>query len=288
VRTARWNMAWVTTDDLTEYLAAAGAFLRSRPVENTVALTVLEVLRARGDAAFGDAGPLYGWWPEADGISGAFLVTPPYPVALSSTPPESVEPLAEMLASAGTPVAGLSAEPATAQAFAAAWRQRTGTTPETSMRQRLFSLGELVPPAPAPCGRARAAQTADRDLVVAWFAAFASEAGARDSDHHNAVDDRLSYGGLTLWEDEGQPVSLAGLTRQVAGMTRVGPVYTPPQHRRHGYGAGVTAAVSRRALQAGAAEVVLFTDLANPTSNALYLRLGYRPVQDRVELAFAA
>jgi predicted GNAT family acetyltransferase len=280
-------MAWFTTDDLTEYLATAGGFLRSRPVENTVPLTVLEVLRARGAAAFGDAAPLFGWWRRAGGVSGTFLLTPPYPVALSRTPPESVEPLADVLASAGRPLAGLSAEPATAEAFAAAWRRRTGTTPETSMRQRLFRLVELVPPAPVPCGRARAAQSADRGLLVAWVAAFTKEAGARAANHEDMVDDRLSYGGLTLWEDEGQPVSLAGLTRQVAGMIRVGPVYTPPQHRRHGYGGGVTAAVSRQALQAGAGEVVLFTDLANPTSNALYQRLGYHTVQDRVDLSFA-
>ncbi len=280
-------MAWFTTDDLTEYLATAGGFLRSRPVENTVPLTVLEVLRARGAAAFGDAAPLFGWWRRAGDVSGAFLLTPPYPVALSPTPPESVEPLADVLASAGRPLAGLTAEPATAEAFAAAWRRRTGTTPETSMRQRLFRLVELVPSAPAPCGRARAAQSADRGLLVAWVAAFTQEAGARAANHEDMVDDRLSYGGLTLWEDEGQAVSLAGLTRQVAGMIRVGPVYTPPQHRRHGYGAGVTAAVSRQALQAGAREVVLFTDLANPTSNALYQRLGYHTVQDRVDLSFA-
>jgi predicted GNAT family acetyltransferase len=48
----------------------------------------------------------------------------------------------------------------------------------------------------------------------------------------------------------------------------------------------VTAAVSKAALDAGAAEVLLFTDLANPTSNALYQRLGYRPVADRILLIF--
>jgi predicted GNAT family acetyltransferase len=30
--------------------------------------------------------------------------------------------------------------------------------------------------------------------------------------------------------------------------------------------------------------VLLFTDLANPTSNALYQRLGYRAVEDRLVL----
>jgi predicted GNAT family acetyltransferase len=100
------------------------------------------------------------------------------------------------------------------------------------------------------------------------------------------VEDRIGYGGLTLWEADGVPVSLAGLTRTVAGAVRVGPVYTPPALRGRGYAAAVTAAVSRAALGAGAREVLLFTDLANPTSNALYQRIGYVPVTDRVVLDF--
>ena len=90
--------------------------------------------------------------------------------------------------------------------------------------------------------------------------------------------------GLTLWEADGEPVAMAGLTRTVAGVARVSGVYTPPAHRQRGFGGAVTAAVSRQALDAGAAAVVLYTDLANPTSNALYPRLGYRPVEDRVLL----
>jgi predicted GNAT family acetyltransferase len=81
-------------------------------------------------------------------------------------------------------------------------------------------------------------------------------------------------------------VSMAGRTRVVSGMTRIGPVYTPPEHRRRGYGAAVTAVLTASALEAGATEVVLFTDLANPTSNSVYLRIGYRAVSDRLVLAF--
>ena len=103
-----------------------------------------------------------------------------------------------------------------------------------------------------------------------------------------AVDDRLSYGGLTLWEVDGSAVSLAGINRPAAGVVRVGPVYTPPGHRQRGYGGAVTTAVSRAALDTGADEIVLFTDLANPTSNALYQRLGYRPVEDFVWLSFGS
>ncbi len=103
------------------------------------------------------------------------------------------------------------------------------------------------------------------------------------------VDDRLGHDGIVVWEREnGTPVAMATLTRRVAGTVRVAFVYTPPEHRRRGYAAGVTAAAGDRALAAGAEAVALFTDVANPTTNALYQRLGYRPLGDRVALRLSS
>ena len=59
------------------------------------------------------------------------------------------------------------------------------------------------------------------------------------------------------------------------GVARVGPVYTPGAHRGHGYASATVAAVSRMLREAGA-EVCLFTDQANPTSNKIYAAIGYR------------
>jgi predicted GNAT family acetyltransferase len=38
----------------------------------------------------------------------------------------------------------------------------------------------------------------------------------------------------------------------------------------------------------GAEQVVLFTDLANPVSNAIYQRFGFEPVSDWVTIALSA
>ena len=71
----------------------------------------------------------------------------------------------------------------------------------------------------------------------------------------------------------------------MSGTVRVGPVYTPTAERRRGYAGSAVAAASRRALGAGAARCMLFTDLANPTSNKIYAEVGYRPVADWEEIA---
>ena len=63
--------------------------------------------------------------------------------------------------------------------------------------------------------------------------------------------------------------------------------YTPPQLRGRGYASAATAEVSRAATDAGAEEVLLYTDLANPVSNSIYQRIGYREVEDRIVLSFA-
>lgn len=114
--------------------------------------------------------------------------------------------------------------------------------------------------------------------------AFKQESGEGGAASETALLDRISYGGMLLWEDAGVPVSLAGFFRPVGAVTRIGPVYTPPALRGRGYAAGITHAATGAARAAGAQEVLLFTDLANPTSNGVYRRLGYTPVEDRVEL----
>jgi predicted GNAT family acetyltransferase len=104
-----------------------------------------------------------------------------------------------------------------------------------------------------------------------------------------SVDARLGaegVGGICLWVTDGQPVSLAGFGGPTPNGLRIGPVYTPPRQRRHGYGSAVTAAASQVALDHGKRFCFLYTDLANPTSNAIYMRLGYRPVCDSREIAF--
>ncbi len=281
-------MTWQLTEDLETFVTTAGGFLRARPAANTVMLTAAETLRAKGATAYGDVTPLFGWRAGPDGtVDAAFLHTPPFPVVLTGMPDAAAAELAMDLAGRGHPAPGVNAMPGPAAAFAAAWRDHTGQAAHTGMRMRLYALGTLVPPGPPPPGAARPAGSQDRDLMLAWLDAFQEEAqpgGPHES--QRVVDDRLGYGGLVLWEHEGRPVSLAGRNRAAAGQARVGPVYTPPGLRGRGFGGAVTMAVTQAALDDGAEGVVLFTDLANPTSNTLYQRLGYRPVSDWAVLRF--
>ena len=137
--------------------------------------------------------------------------------------------------------------------------------------------------------RLHVAEAADRDLLVRWHLAFHAEIGEGHGDLGPIVDDRIQAGVLILWENEdGVPVSMAARSQPEADMIRVQLVYTPPDQRGRGYAGAATTAVTRDALALGVSAVVLVTDLANPTSNALYQRLGYRPVEDRVVVEFSS
>ena len=282
-------MAWQLTEDLETFLTTAGGFLRARSAANTIMLTATEYLRAKGTGAYGDAAPLFGWRAGSGAVTAAFMHTPPYPVVLTDMPDAAAAELAADLAGRGFQAPGVNATPGPGAAFAAAWQAHTGQSTHIGMRTRLYALGTLLPPDPPPPGTARIADVTDRDLLLAWLNAFQDEAqSAGPNETERVVRDRVGWGGLVFWEHEARPVSVAGRNRPAAGQARVGPVYTPPGLRGRGFGAAATAAVTQAALDDGAEGVVLFTDLANPTSNTLYQRLGYRPVSDWAVIRFAA
>ncbi|MEV4787839.1 GNAT family N-acetyltransferase [Streptomyces tuirus] len=274
--------SWHLTHDLDEFLTRAGAFLRSRPALHTVPLTVTETLRTHGRSVYGDGEPEFGVLERAGEVRAAFFRTPPHWLNLTAVTPEDADSLAARLAALGRRLPGVNAECDTAAAFTEAWQRHTGTPAVLRQRQRLYRLGTLTEPGPLPPGAPRIAVGADRELLRRWHDEFSASVGlgtVRDSAEW--ADARIADGGITLWETpDGTPVAMAGTGPQVAGQVRVASVYTPPRFRRRGYAGAATAEVSRAALASGAAEVLLFTDLDNPTSNGLYQRIGYRPVAD--------
>lgn len=279
-------MTWTLTDSVDIFAATVTPLLSAEPERNTVLISVLAGLVEHGQNIFGADPPVLGWWSQDGTVRAAMLQTPPHPVQITSLPAESVAPLAEALAPghAGGITQILGAEP-DATALARALASATGRQFSVEMRERLYRLGELTPPDPMPDGTARVATADDITLAHRLDEAFAAATGQRPATPA-LIESRLSAGRLVLWEVGGRAVSAAGLSALNGKVARIGQVYTPPEHRNRGYGAAVTVAATRLAFDYGAESVILFTDLANPTSNALYARLGYRPFEDKVVIAF--
>jgi uncharacterized protein len=273
----------VLTADPHEFAARAGDFVRGR-IEYNVMATVLAGVLA------GDYVDRTAWFAYALDDMGALelaaLRQPPWPMLVTELPPDASRELVAAWLRADPDLPGASGPPGAARAIAAAWRELTGEVSRCRMRDAMHSLDHVRDPPRPATGELRLASAEERALLIEWMAAFAREAGVPGEDQAaGLVDLRLGQERLFIWDD-GAPVSMVGTAPVIAEVARVGPAYTSPEYRGRGYAGSAVAAVSRRALARGARRCVLFTDLANPTSNKIYAEVGYRRVTDWEEHAF--
>ncbi|MEW2624588.1 GNAT family N-acetyltransferase [Streptomyces sp. NPDC048106] len=276
---------WHLTQDVDDFLARAGDFLRSRPALHNTPLTDIEKLRTRGAAGHDGEAPVFGRLVSGGGVHAIFYLTPGGRLGLTPLSVQQTDALAAHLASRDHSPSNVIADQDTASAFADSWQRHTNAAPIPFWRTHLYRLGTLTPPQPCPEGRGRITGKQDREQVVRWCREFCVDVGEQPSidliDAGSWDDSRFGDRHFTFWETpDGTPVSMAAATSIVGGMVRVDPVYTPAHLRGRGYAGAVTVEASRAALAAGATDVVLFTDPGNPTSNALYQRIGYVRVAD--------
>jgi predicted GNAT family acetyltransferase len=281
----------VTLDDAATFLAEAGPFLLADEARHNLILGIAGNIRD----GFYDERRL---WLVRDGgeVTAAALRTPPFNLILAQ--PRSSEALAALVeAVTREELPGVVGGEPEVNEFAGLWSKRTSRVARTNMRQGVYALEQVELLQEVP-GSARVATADDRELALRWWIAFADEVlheGGPGRDRaEETLDHRLSssQAGILLWEDGGAPVSLAGWGGRTPNGIRIGPVYTPPELRGHGYATALTADLSQRLLdgrlfEGGRRFCFLYTDLANPTSNAIYERIGYRRVAESAEIVFA-
>ncbi len=225
---------------------------------------------------------------DGDAVVGAALRTPPYNLVLGGGDNTALEAIAGAL---GGGIPGAVGAVPEIDAFVAAYARLHGVAPEPRVQQGIYALDAVIPPATPP-GAPRTATRDDRELLVSWWVEFGVEAlSALELDEEQSarnVDHRLTTAGngIALWEDCGAPVSAVGFGSPTPTGVRIGPVYTPPAHRRRGYASALTAHISAEQLAAGRSFCFLYTDVANPTSNKIYVAIGYRRVCDSTQYAF--
>lgn len=274
----------VVTRDPQKFADHIGGFLLGRPIEHNVLATVMATL----DLTENDCAPLFAWVQggESGEVVAAALRTPPRPLLASTMSAKSAEALMPGLLELDPELPGVNGPQPAASHIADAWRRCTGGTVEPGMKQRIYWLSHAGEPRHRPGGHLRLADRSDLDLLVEWYGAFSLEIGEGGANVAPRVDRRLVAGELFVWDDE-RVVCMVGAFPPVAGVVRLGPVYTPPDSRRLGYAGALVAEVSRRALATNAEQCMLYTDLANPTSNSIYQAVGYRRSIDAQQYRFS-
>ena len=278
------NVAYL--DDPATFLTAAGPLLLRDEARHNLMLGVAATARDSPQLY-----PDYRAWLVLDENAPTAAATRTRPHALVLAAPRSDRALLALVdAIDDEPPSVVGAQPEVEQ-FAAAWGARVDAIPHLVRAQGIYALERLAP-VPEARGQMRAQGPDDTELLVEWVRAFEAEAlheldddeaRARRVVAHRLTADRA---GIVLWEDGGRPVCMAGYGGETPNGIRIGPVYTPPDLRGRGYATSLAAQLSQQLLDGGRRFCFLYTDLANPTSNAIYERIGYRRVCESAEFSF--
>jgi predicted GNAT family acetyltransferase len=267
--------------DADSFLERAGPFLLEREAEHNLLLGLAGRLRVN-PRLYGED-PYFALALDGSRMVAVALRTPPHNLILSLVDDErALAALAEDVHSAFAQLPGALGPSTAVASFAGLWEARTSTTGRIAIRQRIYRADQARPPDGVP-GELRAYEERDRELVLAWMEAFVAEAmpSAPPEETDRWLERRQAdpNAGVVIWDDGG-PVSFGGFGGLTPNGIRIGPIYTPPELRRRGYASALTAALTRMLLDRGRRFCFLFTDLANPTSNSIYQRVGYEPIAD--------
>jgi len=220
------------------------------------------------------------------------IMTPPYNLTLYATDniydSDVLTCLIRGIKETEIAIGGVMTESSLAEGFAQAYSAETGMNYEITQRQRLYELRKVNPDIPL-VGNIRIAGKQDMSFLPYWFEAFDSDcfgsipAVKKDPEPYLY---HISDGNLFILEEVGMPVSMAKISREMQTVAGVSYVYTPPYLRGRGYATSCVAMLSRLILERGFSKCVLYTDLANPTSNSIYQKIGYEPICDSLEIKF--
>ncbi|HZE40532.1 MAG TPA: GNAT family N-acetyltransferase [Stackebrandtia sp.] len=276
--------------DVDAFYREVAPWLGGDPIANTVACTVIAqrtegVMDAKGD-------DLWIRLVDDEGVCGVSFQTPPHGLYVTAISDAALEALVGAVEDARPQLTAVNGPAATVERFVALWSVRTGCAARAGMATRLFSIDEVRHPQGVE-GRRRAVGAEDRGVVIDWLDRFSLEAegghAQGPAELAKSFDRRLAKSQPQwLWEVDGEPVSMTLESLNVAGVVRVQGVYTPREQRGRGYASALVAEVSAEILsRPEVSGCVLFTDLANPTSNGVYRRIGYRPVGDHINYVFS-
>jgi predicted GNAT family acetyltransferase len=215
------------------------------------------------------------------GVEGVALQRHPEFVVLGESSPRAADLVARVLAADGAKLTGVYGAFDACEAFACAWRERTGHVHALRFHLRAYTLGALAPVQSAP-GHPRLATSEDLDQCCAWLTAFWDEARIPDdrSRMQATTQKSIARGGLWLWIDDA-PRAIVGTLRAGTDAGRIVSVYTPPAERGRGYARSLVAHVAGLLRDDGCRDIYLTADLANPASNGLYASLGFQPAGDQ-------
>ncbi len=220
---------------------------------------------------------------ENGDLLSAALMTPPFPLLIHAeqSNPKVYRELINYCVKEKIHVPGVNGRSEYSDLFAACWSNITHQTVTLTMALRVYELTQGSFPRTPP-GKFYLASKEDISIVTKYFYAMQQEAHPDMPHHENSerVLKMIEQDSVFLWKVNDKPVSIALSTRPTGHAICISGVYTPPQERKKGYASACVAHLSQYLLAKGYQSINLFTDLSNPTSNDIYMQIGFRPICD--------
>ncbi|AZZ36614.1 hypothetical protein CIK05_07365 [Bdellovibrio sp. qaytius] len=222
-------------------------------------------------------------------ISGIALATSKN-IIISDMTNESVLALADQLYFDKVNFPGVVGPVSVAALFAKTWAGLTENKTHIAMSQKIYKLDKVILPRPVD-GQLIVANLTHQDLITQWVFEFSLESLPHEA---NSIDvarefavNKIAKGEVFIWLDGfGIPVSMDATSRPTKNGVTVNAVYTPKTYRKKGYASALVASTSQLMLNSGKKFCVLYTDLANPTSNKIYQDIGYNEIATSVNYIF--
>jgi predicted GNAT family acetyltransferase len=280
-------MKITTHPDAASFLTRTQTVLEINEACNSLILGVCQRLASQQNST--DSVPCFKTVEDGDELVIAAMMTPPHKLVINAHKGDiqaAARLLADDVISEGWEVPGTFGPGVAPLSFADKWGEITNQRYELQNKLRVYTLKKVLRP-PAQNGELRQAKAEDKVLVANWWYAFGKEIhGEADRDNVNKnTDIAISRGNLYLWDNR-QPVSMAMKTRPMRNGISISAVYTPPEYRGKRYATACVGALSQILLDKGWKYCALFADLANPISNRVYQKIGYKPVCDYCEYVF--
>lgn len=278
------------SDDASWVLNEANVFLSSEPVHHNLTLSLLQT-------RIDDREPGRYWVAtNSKGVVGVVVQSPLNSRALITPMTSEVVPaVVNAISEANVALPGVAGDAATTACFAGEWAERHKSPVFPFLGLRLYEVNE-VQESSAVSGHFRKAVLDDRELLIDWVSRFSVDIGEQENTSDDEelqkrkvtssriVNRHLSAEHLWLWEDT-EPVSMVARTTAVARVVQVRLVYTPQENRSRGYATACVGKISKQIRNEGN-RCILYTDLCNPISNAIYRRIGYRAVAEAIQYRF--
>ena len=266
------------------------SFLIEREAENNLFFSILNAIKLNPNV-YGDQFPLLVLVKDNEQLELISIQTPPFKLVLSYTDNlQSIDTLITSLIQKGIELPGVIGPKDLVQRFINLWSENRNVTPKLATQERIYKLTEV---SDDTLGKKKVIRSTKKNqsLIIKWAKDFITEAFPESIEEHlYNLEKRLipdiDQGRFFLLLENDKVVSMARKAGKTPNGNVVNFVYTPPVLRRRGYATECVANLSKHILEEGNQFCFLFTDLANPTSNSIYQKIGYKPIIDVDEYGF--